>query len=165
MDRQQGWIMGTSEEIQLELDFDDSVTITVSDVTASSNGAWDPYYGAVPPSNTVWTTGTGYQYSNITIGPNNWTNTGTSGSWTFDDISMTTPDSGKIYLKGENADIMINDRSLMGILDSIEQRLGLLKCREDLETEWSELRSLGDQYRAMVKNIEEKTKMWETLKR
>jgi hypothetical protein len=53
----------------------------------------------------------------------------------------------------------------MGILDSIEQRLGLLKCREDLETEWSELRSLGDQYRAMVKNIEEKTKMWETLKR
>lgn len=157
--------MGSSEEIQLELDFDDSVTITVRDVTASSNGSWDPYYGAVPPSNTVWTTGTGYQYPNITIDSNNWVNTGTSGSWTFDDVSMTAPNSGKIHLKGEDADIMINDRSLMNILDSIEQRLGLLKCREDLETEWTELKSLGDQYRAMVKNIEEKTKMWETLKR
>jgi len=49
-------------------------------------------------------------------------------------------------------------------LDGLEQRLGLLKCRGDLEADWSELKALGDQYRAMVKSIEEKTQMWTTLK-
>jgi hypothetical protein len=52
----------------------------------------------------------------------------------------------------------------MQILDGLEQRLGLLKCREDLESNWSELKALGDQYRVMVKDIEEKTRMWNTLK-
>jgi len=53
----------------------------------------------------------------------------------------------------------------MQILDGLEQRLGLLKCREDLEADWSELKALGDQYRAMVKDIEEKIKIWDVLKR
>ena len=67
--------------------------------------------------------------------------------------------------EGDDADIEINGRSVMGILDSIEQRLGLLKCREDLEQEWSELKELGDRYRALQKQIEEKSKMWEALKK
>jgi hypothetical protein len=53
----------------------------------------------------------------------------------------------------------------MQILDGIESRLGLLHTREDLENEWSELRALGDRYREMVRNIEEKSKMWDTLKK
>jgi hypothetical protein len=53
----------------------------------------------------------------------------------------------------------------MQILDGIESRLGLLHAREDLENEWSELRVLGDRYRDMVRNIEEKSKMWDTLKK
>lgn len=157
--------MDSSQNDQITLDFDDNVTITLGDITATDTYSLDPLYGAVPSSNVIWSTGSGQQYPNITVSPNTWTTTGTSGSWTFDDVSMTAPDSGKIHLKGENADIMINDRSLMNILDSIEQRLGLLKCREDLETEWEKLRALGDQYRDMVKNIEEKTKMWDTLKK
>ena len=72
--------------------------------------------------------------------------------------------SGVIQLTGENADIKINDRSLMEVLDSIEQRLGLLKCREDLESEWDELRELGDRYRKLQQQIEEKTRMWDALK-
>ena len=111
---------------------------TVDLMNISSTGVtWDANYGAVPP---------------VTITNLNGPNT----TW--------APTNGKIALKGEDADIEINGRSLMQILDGLEQRLGLLKCREDLESDWSELKALGNQYRAMVKNIEEKTKMWNTLK-
>jgi hypothetical protein len=121
-------------------------TYTVDIMNISSTGqAWDPYYGAVPP---------------ITITNLN----GPSTTWTLSDSWQNSPPSGKITLDGDNADIEINGRSLMQILDGLEQRLGLLKCREDLEADWSELKALGDQYRAMVKSIEEKTQMWTTLK-
>jgi len=121
-------------------------TFTVDLMNISSTGqAWDPYYGAVPP---------------ITIS----TNCNTTPSWAFSDLSITPLQNSKITLDGDDADIEINGRSLMQILDGLEQRLGLLKCREDLESDWSELKALGDQYRAMVKNIEEKTQMWNTLK-
>ena len=132
-------------------------TYTVDLMNISSTGdTWDPNYGAVPPNN----------ISTISISPTVWTtnNTGTSGQWLINDTSLTAPASAKIALKGEDADIEINGRSLMQILDGLEQRLGLLKCREDLESDWSELKALGDQYRAMVKSIEEKTQMWKTLK-
>lgn len=128
----------------------DSISVDFSSMV-SSTGTWDPYYGAVPPS--------------ITISPNTWTTTGTSGSWTISDSQLTSPNSGKLRLEGENADIEINGRSLSQVLDSIEQRLGLLKCREDLESEWEELKALGDQYRAKLAEIEDKQKMWNTLKR
>jgi hypothetical protein len=68
-------------------------------------------------------------------------------------------------LEGEDADIEINGRSLMGILDGIEQRLGLLKTHEAMESEWEELRAIGDQYRAKLAEIESKVRMWETLKK
>ena len=121
-------------------------TYTVDLMNISSTGVtWDPNYGAVPP---------------VTITNLN----GPSTTWTLSDSWQNSPPSGKITLDGDNADIEINGRSLMQILDGLEQRLGLLKCREDLESDWSELKALGDQYRAMVKSIEEKTQMWNTLK-
>jgi len=126
----------------------DTDTITVDLSGISSTGVtWDPNYGAVPP---------------VTI--TNMPNINTAPTWTFSDSNITSPWSGKISLNGDDADIEINGRSLMQILDGLEQRLGLLKCREDLEGQWSELKALGDQYRAMVKSIEEKTLMWNTLK-
>jgi hypothetical protein len=122
-------------------------TYTVDLMNISSTGqAWDPYYGAVPP---------------VTITS---TLANTGPTWTFQDLNITYPSSGKITLQGDDADIEINGRSLMQILDGLEQRLGLLRCREDLESDWSELKALGDQYRAMVKSIEEKSKIWEALK-
>ena len=121
-------------------------TITVDLMNISSTGdTWDPYYGAVPP---------------ITIS----TDCNTGPSWTFTDLSTTPSQRSKITLDGENADIEINGRSLIQILDGLEQRLGLLKCREDLEADWHELKKLGDQYRELVKHIEEKTKIWDALK-
>ena len=128
------------------MDTSTSDTITVDLMNISSTGqAWDPYYGAVPPVT-------------ITAVP------GSGTTWTLTDAYLNSSQNSKITLDGEDADIEINGRSLMQILDGLEQRLGLLKCREDLESNWSELKALGDQYRAMVKDIEEKTQMWNTLK-
>lgn len=123
-------------------DFDWSIDL-------SNMGSYQHGYGAVPPST-------------VTISPNTWS---TSPTWTISDVDLTSPPSGKLKLEGEDADIEINGRSLMEVLDSIEQRLGLLKCREDLEKDWHELREFGDQYRAKLAEIEEKQKMWSTLKR
>lgn len=120
------------------------------DSSMSSTGiAWDPHYGAIP---------------SITVSPNTWSTT-SADQWLIDDSRILAPNSAKIQLTGENADIEINGRSVMQILDGIESRLGLLHTREDLENEWSELRALGDRYREMVRNIEEKSKMWDTLKK
>ncbi len=122
----------------------DTITVDLSDLS-STGQAWDPYYGAVPPVT-------------ITAVP------GSGPTWTLTDAYLNATQNGKITLDGKDADIEINGRSLMQILDGLEQRLGLLKCREDLESDWSELKALGDQYRTMVKNIESKTQMWNTLK-
>ena len=123
----------------------DIYTVDLSNIS-STGVTWDPNYGAVPP---------------VTITNLN----GPSTTWTLSDSWLNAPQkNGKIMLDGDDADIEINGRSLMQILDGLEQRLGLLKCREDLESDWSELKALGDQYRAMVKDIEQKTRMWNTLK-
>jgi len=123
----------------------DTLTLDLSNLSSTGH-AWDPYYGAVPPV-TITTT-------SANTGPN----------WTLSDSYNNISQNSKITLEGKDADIEINGRSLMQILDGLEQRLGLLKCREDLEADWSELKALGDQYRAKLAEIENKNKMWKALK-
>ncbi len=134
----------------------DSVSINVSGIS----GGYDPLYGPTPPLITIDPA----VYTSVT-GPA-WT-AGTNGlTWQTDDFNITDArPSGKLTLQGEDADIEINGRSLMEILDGIEQRLGLLKMQEDMEQQWAELRAIGDQYRAKLAEIENKTKMWDTLKK
>ncbi len=134
----------------------DSVSINVSGI----GGGYDSLYGPTPPTITVDPA----VYTSVT-GPA-WT-MGTNGlTWQTDDFNITDArPSGKLTLEGEDADIEINGRSLMQILDGIEQRLGLLKMREDLEADWEELKTFGEQYRAKLLDIENKTKMWNTLKK
>lgn len=111
-----------------------SDTITLSDLT-NSNVVIGGAGISVP-----WTTGTN-------ISPN-WTNQA----------------SGKIQLNGENADIEINGESLVGMLRAIEDRLNILRPNESLESEWEELRALGEQYRALEKHIQEKQATWDRLR-
>jgi hypothetical protein len=78
---------------------------------------------------------------------------------------MTMGSSGTIDIKGENADIRINGRSLSQAIDSIEARLAILRPNPELETEWEELKRLGDQYRTLESEIKEKMRVWDILKR
>ena len=71
--------------------------------------------------------------------------------------------SGKITLSGPEADIEINGESLTDMLRNIEQRLHMLKPNPELESEWAELKELGDAYRKLEADIEAKMKTWNAI--
>ena len=72
--------------------------------------------------------------------------------------------TSKIRLDGEGADIEVNGWSLMESIKRIEQRLNILTPNPELETEWSELQELGDQYRKLEQQIQDKQATWDRLK-
>jgi hypothetical protein len=61
-------------------------------------------------------------------------------------------------------DIVIGGQSLMKTLDSINERLAILQPNTRLESEWSELKELGERYRAMEQDLLEKVRVWGILK-
>jgi hypothetical protein len=91
-----------------------------------------------------------------------WTTTGTSDTFTMDS-SWNRPASGKIKLDGPEADIEVNGQSLIIMLRNIEQRLNILQPNPELESEWAELRELGDQYRTLEAKIQAKMKTWNAV--
>lgn len=100
--------------------------------------------GAAGQPNTIWTT----------------TGTGTFGLGDYE-INRNT---ATLSLTGEDADIDINGVSLMATLRGIQERLALLEPNTELEEDWDELRSLGEQYRALEKKIKDKMATWDRLK-
>lgn len=130
-------------------------TISITGAQGSNTSPWNitagPYITSIDPNtmwssspNTVWTTNT----TDWSIGTN-----GTSAS-----------QSGTLQLQGENADIVVNGRSLMDAIDTLEQRLNILVPNPELEAEWDELKELGDRYRELEKKCKEKGDMWAKLK-
>jgi hypothetical protein len=119
-----------------------------------------PGYGAVPPSPT---------YSNVTItstgsttAPIYTTGTGIASPWIATNAGTN---STKINLTGKDADIVINGHSLTDTLRALEERLNILVPNTELETEWAELKQLGDAYRKLEQDLVEKINMWQTLQK
>ena len=105
-------------------------------------------------------------FVNTTIGTSVYSNTAPN-SYIYGngiDTGVIRP-GGTLTLDGEDADIKINGESVMETLRWMKERLAWLDVRSDLESEWQELKELGDQYRALVANIEDKVRMWDTLKK
>jgi len=93
-----------------------------------------------------------------------WSNTITTSDTYTLNPSWNNSTSGKIRLDGPNADIEINGESLISMLRNIEQRLNILKPNPELESEWEELKALGDQYRKLEQYIKDKQATWDRLK-
>jgi len=115
-----------------------------------------PGYGAVPPTPT---------YSNVTItstgtttAPIYTTGTGIASPW-----MSTNANSAEINLDGKDADIVINGHSLTDTLRALEERLNILVPNTELESEWAELKKLGDKYRKLEADLKEKSRMWKSL--
>lgn len=106
----------------------------------ATTGTIGSIYGAIPPSNGP--------------GVNIWT-----------DSPNVANSSGHIDLKGENADITINGRSLNKTIQALEERLNMLRPNDHLEAEWDQLRELGEQYRKLEADLLEKQRAWEILKK
>lgn len=93
-----------------------------------------------------------------------WSNISISTGWTTTSNPTTISQGGTMELRGENADIKINGRSLMDAIDALEQRLNILVPNPELEAEWDELRELAERYRELEKKCKEKGEMWNKLK-
>jgi hypothetical protein len=121
----------------MSLVLDSTAGVTDSITVSSTSGSYS--------INVPWVTTTSAS-DTYTAGPN-WANNA----------------SAKIQLNGPEADIEVNGESLIGMLKAIEQRLNILQPNTELESDWEELRKLGDAYRALESNIQAKMKTWNAI--
>ena len=106
--------------------------------------------------------GTGYTYTtNTTNTTSPWISSGSTGS----NSAMVVNQSGTIEIKGEDADIKINGKSMVSWMEKVEERLNILTPNPELEADWDELQELGERYRALEKQCKEKAQMWAALKK
>jgi hypothetical protein len=90
---------------------------------------------------------------------------GTStGTWADDTSSTVVINRQGITLQ-EEADLVLGGRSVKTMLAAIESKLAILSPNHKLEEEWEELKRLGDAYRSLEKEIQEKAKTWDILKK
>jgi hypothetical protein len=132
----------------------DTISITGAQGSNTSiGGTWDltagPYTTSIDTSNLMWSST-----------PNTvWTTNTTDWS-----IGTSVSQSGTMELKGDNADIVVNGESLMQTLQVLKDRLNWLQPNPDMEAEWDELRELGERYRELERQCQEKSQVWNTLK-
>ena len=144
---------------------------TLDDTITLSSTSWsDPQYGAVPPLTVSSIDGNinGTTYSNISLTGSPYTiGTGhvwTTGSTSPYSINASPYQSGKVHITGENADLVIGEKSMRDWMERVEERLNILTPNTKLETEWEELRELGEQYRKLEQHIKDKQATWDRLK-
>ncbi len=103
--------------------------------------------------------------SNTTGGYGQILSTGTNGL-TWADYSNVN--QGALQVRGDaefDGDLKIKGKSITEMFDKIEERLAILHPNEKLEEKWEELKELGKRYKELEKEIIEKEKMWDILKR
>jgi hypothetical protein len=88
--------------------------------------------------------------------------TGSNIPWMSSTLGQVT--APKIRLDGEGADIEVNGWSLVDAVKRIEERLAIMQPNPKLETEWEELKQLGDQYRKLEQHIKDKQDTWDRFK-
>ena len=127
-------------------------------ITSGSVDSWSEYN--ISDINATWLSGgsgsNGYTYTTGTSAVNPWITT--------DDLIGNS----SLSVQGDaefDGDITVKGRSLTEFMDSVEQRLNILRPNPELEQEWDQLRELGEQYRALEKQLAEKSQMWKTLKK
>ena len=126
-----------------------STNIPRNNVTVTSGGLGYP-------SNHVYLVGGG---GGGTLGTSNIS----ASNWTTN--TLTVPPSGRMELQGAHADIVMNGVSLNDTLKLIQDRLNMLRPNPELEQEWDQLRDLGDQYRELEKQLMEKQRAWDLLRK
>lgn len=128
-------------------------------------------YGAAQPT---YTLGSGYDTITIDTSTFSYPNvvytgsSGTSSTLNWSSSYYTNP-SVNINSDGinmpEGSDIKVGGKSLTDAIEKIEERLGILKPNPELEDRWEQLKTLRKQYMDLEKDLLEKEKMWEILKK
>jgi hypothetical protein len=138
-----------SDSIDLS-DIDINIGVSDDTITGNSSGYPSAYYSTVSGFPSGGISSIGYPVS----------------SWASSASSVINNSvSGQLTIVGENPDIKFGDRSLVDFMDKVEERLGILRPNEELENRWDQLKELRKQYVELEKDLIEKEKMWELLKK
>ncbi len=149
--------LNSSEQFDLfknDLYFDNKYSASAGTISHAAGNVWPYPYVNTNTGTYTLTSGTGTGLSNISPGLT------FSDSWRLPEQSL--------HVRGDadfEGDIKLKGKSLSDTLDKIEERLAILHPNEKLEAKWEELKKLGDAYRALEKDIQEKEKIWEMLKK
>ena len=130
------------------------------DYTYTSGSTFHPSYGPVPNvtiGSTTHTSATGINVSSPV-----WTTNTTAGQFSF--TGQNIQPNNTVHIKGKDADLLINDKSLKTWMEKVEERLNILTPNPEMEKEWDDLRKLGERYRKLEKKCKEKSDMWNKLK-
>jgi len=131
----------------------------LKDITITSDNvdSWSEYN--ISDLNATWLTGAsgsnGYTITTGTSAANPWITTDTFGQ-------------NSLSVRGDaefDGDITVKGHSLSEFMESVEQRLRILRPNPALEAEWDQLQELGEQYRKLERQLTEKSQMWNTLKK
>ena len=129
----------------------DSISLGASiSPTYTIDSAISPHH-----SNVVWTTsstGTGVNWKQSVVGG------------IYHSPAMEVGQGGALALKGDNADIDINGKSLVQWMQAMEERMNWMQPNVELEKEWDDLKKLGDRYRKLEQRCREKAHVWKKLK-
>ena len=143
-----------------------TATITTSHPLNSSTGATMstvlPVSSAVSSQYPYTVTSTGSSSSGQYLQSNGINSTWTSPTWAVSDYANSS-----LQVRGHanfEGDVKIKGKSIIDLINNIEQRLAILHPNTELESKWEDLKKLGDMYRQLEQEIIEKEKMWAILK-
>lgn len=88
--------------------------------------------------------GSGYHNQVLTVA----NGTGSTAAPTWSNQTQMTA-KGKLKLEGEQADILINDKSLSDWMMAVDRRLAILQPRPELLEKYEALQNLYDQYKTL----------------
>lgn len=145
-------LLANVDSTQMKLFDDDMTTSSAATISTAASGNIYPYVVG------------GYTLNNNTTGGYSF---GSNGL-TFNDVWDHQTNKASLSVKGDaefEGDVKIKGKSINQLFEKIEERLAILHPNEKLEEKWLELKKLGDAYRALEKDILEKEKIWETLKK
>ena len=116
--------------------------------------------------NTVYTVNTA---PGITGTLGTWDTTGRNTNTTMPSIVATQgSNNASLQVNGDanfKGNLRVKDRELTDWLETVESRLGMLQVNPKLESEFDELKALGDAYRAAEKRFLEQKRLIEILKK
>jgi len=89
------------------------------------------------------------------------TSTGSNWATKCFSVSATTTARDQLKLEGENADVLIGDKSLKQWMTSIEERLLILEPKPELLEEYQALKLAYEHYKTLEALLTEKAKIIE----
>ena len=129
-------------------------------------------------ANTITTSNTTYALTGTAVGATLSTNNNGSLLWNnpsytatanpYSNVTTTYNQPQVLRVSGDaefDGEIKVKGVSLTERLDTIEQRLGILRPNKGLEDKWEKLKELGEEYRKLEKEILDGENVWDILKK